>query len=71
MKASLKWSTSIQKIGRGAAVDFHLSQPDKRNLICFYKYKEDGMDAHFFFGIALIGFFFWLCFRFRKENKNK
>jgi len=29
------------------------------------------MDAHFYFGLALILFVFFLCFRFRKENRKK
>ena len=29
------------------------------------------MDAHFIFGLVLVGFFFWLCFKFRHENKKK
>jgi hypothetical protein len=29
------------------------------------------MDAHFFFGLALIVFGFLLCFWFRKDNKGK
>ena len=29
------------------------------------------MDAHFIFGLALIGFAFVLCFWFRKDNKSK
>jgi len=33
--------------------------------------KEDEMDAHFIFGLVLVGFFFWLCFIFRNENKKK
>ena len=32
---------------------------------------EDKMDAHFIFGLALVGFFLWLCFKFRNENKDK
>jgi len=33
--------------------------------------EEDGMDAHFFFGLALVGFIFFLCYWFRNENKGK
>jgi hypothetical protein len=29
------------------------------------------MDAHFIFGLVLVGFFFWLCFKFRNENKDQ
>jgi len=29
------------------------------------------MDAHFIFGLVMVGFFFWLCFKFRNENKNE
>jgi hypothetical protein len=29
------------------------------------------MDAHFYLGLALIFFVFFLCFRFRKENRKK
>jgi len=29
------------------------------------------MDAHFYFALALILFVFFLCFRFRKENRKK
>jgi hypothetical protein len=29
------------------------------------------MDAHFIFGLALIGFAFFLCFWFRNENRSK
>jgi hypothetical protein len=29
------------------------------------------MDAHFFFGLALIVATFLLCYWFRKENKGK
>ena len=29
------------------------------------------MDAHFIFGLGLVVFFFWLCFKFRNENKDK
>jgi len=29
------------------------------------------MDAHFYFSLALILFVFFLCFRFRKENRKK
>jgi hypothetical protein len=28
------------------------------------------MDTHFIFGLVLVGFFFWLCFKFRNENKK-
>ncbi len=33
--------------------------------------KEDKMDAHFYFSLALIFFAFFLCFWFRKGNKKK
>jgi len=33
--------------------------------------KGDGMDAHFIFGLVLVVFFFWLCFKFRNENKDQ
>ena len=29
------------------------------------------MDAHFYFALALILFVFFLCYRFRKENRKK
>ena len=29
------------------------------------------MDTHFIFGLVVVGFFFWLCFKFRHENKKK
>jgi len=29
------------------------------------------MDAHFLFGLVLIGFVLFLCFKFRKDNKRK
>lgn len=29
------------------------------------------MDTQFIFGVVLVGFFFWLCFKFRNENKKK
>jgi hypothetical protein len=29
------------------------------------------MDAHFFFGLGLILFTFFLCFRFRKTKNDK
>ena len=32
--------------------------------------REEEMDAHFIFGLILVGFFFWLCFKFRHENKK-
>jgi hypothetical protein len=36
---------------------------------CFLKSKkEDGVDTHFLFGLVLIGFAFWLCFKFRKKK---
>jgi hypothetical protein len=42
------------------------------NLQIFLTFeKEDEMDAHFIFGLVLVGFFFWLCFIFRNENKKK
>ena len=28
------------------------------------------MDTHFIFRLALIAFAFWLCFKFRKDNKK-
>jgi len=33
--------------------------------------RMKAMDAHFYFGLALILFVFFLCFRFRKENQKK
>jgi hypothetical protein len=33
--------------------------------------KENDMDTHFFFGMALIVFAFLLCFWFKKENKGR
>jgi len=33
--------------------------------------EEDGMDAHFFFGLALVGFIFFLCYWFRNEKKDE
>jgi hypothetical protein len=32
---------------------------------------EVDMDTHFIFGLVVVGFTLWLCFKFRKENKNK
>jgi len=29
------------------------------------------MDSHFIFGLVLVAFFFWLCFKFRNENKDQ
>ena len=29
------------------------------------------MDARFIFGLVVVGFFFWLCFKFRNENKDQ
>ena len=31
---------------------------------------EEDMDSQFVFGLVLVAFAFWLCFKFRK-NKNK
>jgi hypothetical protein len=31
---------------------------------------EENMDSQFVFGLVLVAFAFWLCFKFRK-NKNK
>ncbi len=33
--------------------------------------REVFMDAHFVFGLALIGFAFFLCYWFRNENRSK
>jgi len=30
--------------------------------------REVGVDTHFLFGLVLIGFAFWLCFKFRKKK---
>jgi hypothetical protein len=30
--------------------------------------KGDGMDTHFIFGLVLVGFAFWLCFKFRQKK---
>jgi hypothetical protein len=29
------------------------------------------MDTRFIFGLVMVGFTLWLCFKFRKENKKK
>jgi len=31
---------------------------------------EGGMDTHFIFGLVLVAFAFWLCFKFRKNKKE-
>lgn len=31
---------------------------------------EGAMDTHFIFGLVLVAFAFWLCFKFRKDNKE-
>jgi hypothetical protein len=33
--------------------------------------RRQAMDADFYFALALILFVFFLCFRFRKENRKK
>jgi len=31
---------------------------------------EEDMDTHFIFGLVLVAFAFWLCFKFRKNKKE-
>ncbi len=33
--------------------------------------EEAGVDAHFYFSLALIAFAFWLCYLYRNENRRK
>jgi hypothetical protein len=33
-----------------------------------HKTREDEVDTHFIFGLVLVGFAFWLCFKFRKKK---
>jgi len=35
-----------------------------------YREKEDRMNGHFIFALALVLFAFLLCYWFRKENKK-
>jgi len=30
--------------------------------------READMDTHFVFGLVLVGFAFWLCFKFRQKK---
>jgi len=31
---------------------------------------EGDMDTHFIFGLVMVAFAFWLCFKFRKNKKK-
>jgi len=62
-----------------SAVIFYgeLGRPHRLDALMMIKTKPvqgrriKAMDAHFYLGLALILFVFFLCFRFRKENRKK
>jgi len=50
---------------------FHIAKIKSMNYITLFlkfKIREDGMDTHFIFGLVLVGFTFWLCFKYRKKK---